>query len=563
MPGGLSHDKLHIHFRLMQPARGDELAKLKRARRLAMRLAGGDASNVPIVHPIRWPGSWHRKHEPRLCEIETLEPDREIDLDAALDALEAALPGKDGNGFDYDAGGRQYGDDGNSDRERPDWAALVQNILAGKDLHHSTLRLAASYIGAGMKPEHVLRQLQALMLASTAPHDERWQARFADLARLVNDAQAKYGSDTNEQQNKETEKQRIKLPFLDISRWDADKPPRRLWALHDRIPLLQTSLYSGEGGGGKSNSWLQECYAHTIGRDWLGMLPEPGPAWFIECEDDGKELHRRCRCIADYYQTPISEAERGGLRLMSFAGMDAVLATVLKSGKVEPTALYKAILEEAGDAKPKMIGISSSANVFAGNENDRSQVQQFIGMLTRIAIVANGAVTLIGHPSLTGINTESGLSGTTQWHNAVRARFYLRTVSPDPGEPPDSDLRELIFKKNNYGPISASIILRYRSGLFLPEHSISGLDKLAHEAKADEIFLDLLKRFASEGRNVSHNGNSKTYAPTAFAQEAEAKKLHFRKGDLEAAMRRLFEVKKIRAENYGRPSRPYQRIIIV
>src|SRR6516165_6940875 len=160
--------------------------------------------------------------------------------------------------------------------------------------------------------------------------------------------------------------------------------------------------------------------------------------WFVECEDDETELHRRARCIADYYETPISEAIKGGFRLISFAGHDAVLATVSKSGKLEPTPLYKAFLEEAGDIKPKMIGIASSANVFAGSENDRSQVQQFVGMLTRIAMAANGAVNLISHPSLTGINTDSGLSGTTQWHNAVRARFYMRSVNPEPGEQPDS-----------------------------------------------------------------------------------------------------------------------------
>jgi hypothetical protein len=36
-----------------------------------------------------------------------------------------------------------------------------------------------------------------------------------------------------------------------------------------------------------------------------------------------------------------------------------------------------------------------------------------------------------------------------------------------------------------------------------------------------------------------------------------------RKADFEAAMRRLFEAKKIRVENYGRPSQPHSRITIV
>jgi hypothetical protein len=105
-------------------------------------------------------------------------------------------------------------------------------------------------------------------------------------------------------------------------------------------------------------------------------------------------------------------------------------------------------------------------------------------------------------------------------------------------------------------------VLRYRDGLFLPERSMSGLDKIAHDAKADETFLDLVKRFADEGRNVSHQTTSKTYAPTAFAKETEAKKHQLRKADFEDAMRRLFEAKKVHVEDYGRPSRRYTRIAI-
>jgi CHC2 zinc finger len=49
------------------------------------------------------------------------------------------------------------------------------------------------------------------------------------------------------------------------------------------------------------------------------------------------------------------------------------------------------------------------------------------------------------------------------------ARIYLTSPAAEEGEQPDTDLRELRFKKNNYGPVSESIVLRYRNGLFLPE----------------------------------------------------------------------------------------------
>jgi hypothetical protein len=70
--------------------------------------------------------------------------------------------------------------------------------------------------------------------------------------------------------------------------------------------------------------------------------------------------------------------------------------------RVTDAALYQAAV------KPKMIGIASSANVYAGSEIDRSQVQQFISLLTRLAIVANGTRDLLSYPSLEGIKSDTG-----------------------------------------------------------------------------------------------------------------------------------------------------------
>jgi hypothetical protein len=89
---GEPEDKLHLHWRWAKPPTGDDLPRAKQARDLAARIVGGDPSNKPTCHPIRWPGSWHRKQEPRLCEIVTLDASREIGLDTALEVLNAAAP---------------------------------------------------------------------------------------------------------------------------------------------------------------------------------------------------------------------------------------------------------------------------------------------------------------------------------------------------------------------------------------------------------------------------------------------------------------------------------------
>jgi RecA-family ATPase len=260
----------------------------------------------------------------------------------------------------------------------------------------------------------------------------------------------------------------VVLPYINMANWDHEPIPEQQWSVDGRIPRRQTAIFSGEGGAGKSIIQLHLSVAAVLGRDWLGATPEQGPAVFIDCEDDQDVLHYRLAALAQHYDACFTELVRRGLHLISLVGQDQVLATVSRSGLVEPTALYRQLLQAAGDIKPAMMGIAATANVFAGNESDRSQVQQFVNMTTRLAMLANGALVLISHPSLTGIATGTGLSGSTQWHNAVRARFFLKTPKAEDGEPPAHDLREIEFKKNQYGAMPESIPLRWQSGMFLP-----------------------------------------------------------------------------------------------
>jgi hypothetical protein len=100
---GEVQEKVHLHWRLTKPTREfEDHVKLKEARRLAMILVDADASGVPLVHPLRWPGSVHRKAEPRLARIVNLRTDIEIELDDALEELREAVaarpPGKTGGG---------------------------------------------------------------------------------------------------------------------------------------------------------------------------------------------------------------------------------------------------------------------------------------------------------------------------------------------------------------------------------------------------------------------------------------------------------------------------------
>ena len=365
------------------------------------------------------------------------------------------------------------------------------------------------------------------------------------------------------QRGQRQQEPRPPLQWLDISKWDAETVPERQWAIPNRVPLCQAGLFSGEGGSGKSILELTKNVAHVAGKDWLNTLPARGPAFYVGAEDSADEIHIRLMKIAVHYGVTCTELAEGGLHMLGLLGQDAVLCAVNpRSGHVETTELYGQLYEAAGDIKPKNISIDTLSRAFAGNEIDRIQVYAFAMHMQALAKVANGSVTVLSHPSLQGINSGSGISGSTAWHGAFRFRQYLTGVKPAGGAEPEDDVRELRFLKNQYGPRAENVVVRYRNGLFLPEPGITSLDKLARDAKADEVFLELLTRFVRAGRNASEKLNSPNYAPTLFAREAEAKKIRLRREELADAMRRLFAANKIHCGNYGRPSQPHTRLVL-
>jgi RecA-family ATPase len=347
-----------------------------------------------------------------------------------------------------------------------------------------------------------------------------------------------------------------RLTFIDVSKWH-EHPPAREWSTPG-FPLRQVCLLSGEGAVGKSIVLLQLCVAHVLGKDWLQALPEQGPVIYLGCEDDATEIWRRVVPIVKHYGASVAELV-GKFHALDLAGKNAVLAAPNRSGVVQATALCRQLREAACDIQPKLIGLDTAADIFVGEENDRSQVRQFIGLLRGLAIAANATVLVCTHPSLTGISSDTGLSVSTAWHNSVRARCYLHPAKTEKGDEPDPELRELTFKKNNYSPIAEHVPLRWKAGVFVPEPRTGSLEKLAADQRTEELFLKLLNRFDEQGRNVSEKPTAPTYAPTMFSKDPGANGT--RKEAFAAAMRRLFHARKIRVQQYGRPSRPASKLV--
>jgi hypothetical protein len=82
-------DRCHAYWRLSKPVSGND-PRLKQCRGWASDLVSSDPTGKPVNHPLRWPGSWHKKGEPRLCRISEINDAAEIDFEAAHTILKQA-----------------------------------------------------------------------------------------------------------------------------------------------------------------------------------------------------------------------------------------------------------------------------------------------------------------------------------------------------------------------------------------------------------------------------------------------------------------------------------------
>lgn len=349
------------------------------------------------------------------------------------------------------------------------------------------------------------------------------------------------------------------LDFIDPTEWEGTEAPPRRWLVRNRLPAGAVCLLQGDGAAGKTTIALQLMVATLRGTDWLGaVIDTSGTAMMLTAEEDGEEIHRRLGPIVRHQGTKFSDL--GGLHVHCIPGEDAVLGLAGKDGIVRATPLFLRLELSARQVRPALIVIEAAADVFAGNENDRSQVRQFIGLLRRLAINSGATVLLLAHPSLSGLASGSGTSGSTGWNNSVRSRLYFSSVkSRDAdGDEPELDVRQLQVMKSNYGPAGEIVNLRWRDGVFVPDGAPGSLAQIAAEAQVDDVFLRCLDAKTAQGIDTSHK-QGRNHAPKIFAAMPEAGGLKARA--FEKAMERLLSAGRIRVTEVGPKSRTHIRLV--
>jgi RecA-family ATPase len=342
------------------------------------------------------------------------------------------------------------------------------------------------------------------------------------------------------------------LTWVNPAQWHGEPVPARQWYVPDLIPMRQVTLLYGDGGVGKSLLALQIAAAGAMSVETLGLVPWAGRVIYLGAEDEADEFHRRLADISKTLGGDLSDLHL--FRLLPAADMDALLSVPDKAGTMQPTALWREFAEKAQSYNPKLIVLDTAADLYGGDEVKRGQVRQFVSMLRKLAIKVNCAVILLAHPSVQGMTSGTGTSGSTGWSNSSRSRLYLTA------DKEDSDLRILKTMKINYGKVGGELKLRWQDGAFVLDDGKPSPAAGMMAKRAKDVFLRLLSETNRVGSKVGPSPSA-TYAPKVFADRKDAGGI--KKDAFTDAMNELLADGTIAIVTEGRKGRETKRLVVV
>lgn len=297
--------------------------------------------------------------------------------------------------------------------------------------------------------------------------------------------------------------------------------PVRHWLVPDLIPMANVTQLSGDGGLGKSLLTLQLAVCCALQQQWCGFQVSPCRSLLVYCEDDPDEIMRRLYEVTMAYGATIEDVVEH-IDIVSRVGADNSLMTFSRWGEELPksTPFYDKIRYTVENDTYGLIVMDSSHDLFIGNENDRTQVRQFVGSLRALSKINEAAVVLNSHPSVTGMNSGTGSSGSTAWNNAVRSRLYLT-------RPEGQDKRKRILKtmKANYAMGDSEIPLEWHNGIMVPD-ALAGTTERAvkrmETGAAIGTLVEICAKLCARGIYPSvHDNHPKEYIVKLMLQQAE------------------------------------------
>lgn len=356
------------------------------------------------------------------------------------------------------------------------------------------------------------------------------------------------------------------ITLIDPGEWQGKPVRDREWLIPGICIRGGATLLNGDGGVGKSLLCLQLQAALALGQPWLG-LETPAKATRslgIYCEDEPDELHRRMADITRYYKCNFSHLAGNAMMVSRVGENNTMMKFDRRSGAGEPTAFFKQLDATINDLGIEVVIIDTAADTFSGSEIDREQVRSFVQKLRGWSLRTRGAVIITQHPSMSGMASGTGASGSTGWNNSVRSRVYLtkNDQKDEDGDDIPTNERLLKFMKSNYGPTKPKMRLVWEDGVFKPVTEASETTFVNIQIIKDAMMGAAIE-YVNQGVRISPDPNSRTalvnrarkdrekLAVYSQSQLARVYKEMIDQGELVTT---TFKNKKRETETYVRPS---------
>ena len=181
----------------------------------------------------------------------------------------------------------------------------------------------------------------------------------------------------------------------------AEVPPRR-WFIQDWLAADEgyTVLFSGRGGTGKSCLALDLMRSLATGEPFVGKeVLRRGRSLYVSCEDSEEEIARR---IQRRSRLAAGQVQPGVARVWSRLGHDNILCAPNRAGLLRE-APFMAELRARGrehfGTEGGVLILDTLADIYAGNENERSQVSQFVKYhLNKLGAELGVTIVVLAHP---------------------------------------------------------------------------------------------------------------------------------------------------------------------
>jgi hypothetical protein len=495
-------------------------------------------------------------HNPahQVALVEGMPIDRCVEFDRIAVGKPQTEP-KAGNGLDPLAGPANE-------------AALLEEIRTGHSYHQSAIRLLGLWAHQGIGLIEAEKRLREAFDGVFPPdRDERWQARVGEIPKLLeciygkefakpstappDDFDARASADDGDPR---------KAPLILISpvRLQDQPVPERQWLVRDWIPMHRVTGLYGEGGEGKTLLLQMLATACAIDARWLGLPVRPCRSLLLYCEDDLEDMHIRQEAINRHYGC--GYAELGNMLWLPRLGDDNTLMN-FDHARAFRTTLFDHVLTEAKAFGAQLVAVDTLADVFGGNEIERSQARKFVQECLAMLARELGAAELVSaHPSLAGMSTGRGTSGSTGWRATFRSLLYLETPEPeDENEAPDPYARILTRKKANYATRDDTIELVWKEGVFVAKNARTSIIASIEKRSCERVTLDLVAKLTIENQTLSANPHAGNYAPKIFMRRPTQDREGFKSADFALAIQSLLSKGGLINVQYGRPSDPRYR----